>query len=246
MSDDGSNHDRQESGHRLPVRPESVWVERYAAKHRWQRLTDFPVGLQAPVKVRIYRRSNHFILQWWDPGAKRNLAERIDGDLLSALIAARKIDERLANQHTAGTGRRRLDHAELVNRYVEDLHKRADAGSLSPASTRRFISALRHYLEFIADPMVARNYPYAANINRDFRLTFGAYLTNRQIGPTPLIQGRRLYVHFGHQGTACLDLSGKVLWRNTGLSYAPVHGNGCDRLQAVVRFRCASLYIQGF
>jgi outer membrane protein assembly factor BamB len=49
---------------------------------------------------------------------------------------------------------------------------------------------------------------------------------NSHASPTPLIQGRRLYVHFGHQGTACLDLSGKVLWRNTGLSYAPVHGNG--------------------
>src|SRR5437660_994307 len=27
-------------------------------------------------------------------------------------------------------------------------------------------------------------------------------------------------------GTACLDLSGKVLWKNTDLQYTPVHGNG--------------------
>jgi outer membrane protein assembly factor BamB len=44
--------------------------------------------------------------------------------------------------------------------------------------------------------------------------------------PSPLTDGRRLYVHFGHQGTACLDLDGNVVWRNTELRYAPVHGNG--------------------
>jgi outer membrane protein assembly factor BamB len=49
---------------------------------------------------------------------------------------------------------------------------------------------------------------------------------NSHASPTPLVHGERLYVHFGHQGTACLDLAGNVLWRNTSLSYAPVHGNG--------------------
>lgn len=33
-------------------------------------------------------------------------------------------------------------------------------------------------------------------------------------------------MHFGHQGTACLNLKGDVLWKNTSLRYAPVHGNG--------------------
>jgi hypothetical protein len=49
---------------------------------------------------------------------------------------------------------------------------------------------------------------------------------NSHASPTPLTDGRRLYVHFGHQGTAALDLDGTVLWRNTALRYAPVHGNG--------------------
>jgi outer membrane protein assembly factor BamB len=49
---------------------------------------------------------------------------------------------------------------------------------------------------------------------------------NSHASPTPIADGRRLYVHFGHQGTACLDLEGKVLWRNTELTYAPVHGSG--------------------
>ena len=30
--------------------------------------------------------------------------------------------------------------------------------------------------------------------------------------------GHRLYVHFGHMGTAALDLSGKVIWRQTELN----------------------------
>jgi outer membrane protein assembly factor BamB len=40
------------------------------------------------------------------------------------------------------------------------------------------------------------------------------------------VQDGRLYMHFGHQGTACLDLNGKVLWRNRDLTYLPAHGNG--------------------
>jgi outer membrane protein assembly factor BamB len=49
---------------------------------------------------------------------------------------------------------------------------------------------------------------------------------NSHASPTPLVAGDRLYVHFGHQGTACLDLAGKVLWTNTEQKYSPVHGNG--------------------
>jgi outer membrane protein assembly factor BamB len=49
---------------------------------------------------------------------------------------------------------------------------------------------------------------------------------NSHASPTPVTDGRKLWVHFGPQGTACLDLDGKVLWRNTELGYSPVHGNG--------------------
>ena len=43
---------------------------------------------------------------------------------------------------------------------------------------------------------------------------------------TPIVTADRLYVHFGHMGTAALDLTGKVVWQQTDLKYAPVHGNG--------------------
>ena len=49
---------------------------------------------------------------------------------------------------------------------------------------------------------------------------------NSHASATPLIQGDRLYVHFGHMGTACLDLEGNIQWKNNELHYAPVHGNG--------------------
>jgi outer membrane protein assembly factor BamB len=54
----------------------------------------------------------------------------------------------------------------------------------------------------------------------------GIHPKNSHASPTPLVRDNRLYVHFGHQGTACLDLDGKVLWRNTDLKYSPVHGSG--------------------
>ncbi len=49
---------------------------------------------------------------------------------------------------------------------------------------------------------------------------------NSHASPTPLTDGQRLYVHFGHQGTACLDLQGNLIWKNRGIHYQPVHGNG--------------------
>lgn len=58
------------------------------------------------------------------------------------------------------------------------------------------------------------------------KMSPGIHGKNSHASPTPLVYGNRLYVHFGHQGTACLDLSGKVLWRNRTQKYSPVHGNG--------------------
>ncbi len=49
---------------------------------------------------------------------------------------------------------------------------------------------------------------------------------NSPASPTPLVAGERVYVHFGHYGTAALDRAGKVLWRQNALGYDPVHGNG--------------------
>ena len=49
---------------------------------------------------------------------------------------------------------------------------------------------------------------------------------NSQASPTPIVADSRLYIHFGHMGTACLNLAGKVIWKNESIKYPPVHGNG--------------------
>ena len=54
----------------------------------------------------------------------------------------------------------------------------------------------------------------------------GIHSKNSHASPTPIFDEGRLYLHFGHQGTACTDLQGKVLWSNKELGYPPVHGNG--------------------
>ena len=49
---------------------------------------------------------------------------------------------------------------------------------------------------------------------------------NTHASSTAVLDGERLFVHFGYQGTACLDLKGKILWSNRDHYYKPVHGNG--------------------
>jgi outer membrane protein assembly factor BamB len=49
---------------------------------------------------------------------------------------------------------------------------------------------------------------------------------NSHASPTPLTDGKRLFVHFGTHGTACLNLEGETLWKNEELIYAHVHGSG--------------------
>ncbi len=50
-------------------------------------------------------------------------------------------------------------------------------------------------------------------------------LKNSRASPTPIIDGDRIYVHFGADGTAALTTSGEVLW-TTKLRYDAQHGNG--------------------
>lgn len=49
---------------------------------------------------------------------------------------------------------------------------------------------------------------------------------NSHASPTPVSDGKTVFVHFGHMGTAALDLKGKVLWKNDENKYQPTHGNG--------------------
>jgi outer membrane protein assembly factor BamB len=48
---------------------------------------------------------------------------------------------------------------------------------------------------------------------------------NSLASSTPVVHDGRLFVHFGHMGTAALDLDGNILWQKK-VKYPPVHGNG--------------------
>ena len=50
---------------------------------------------------------------------------------------------------------------------------------------------------------------------------------NSHASPTPVYEDGKLYVHFGHQGSACLNAEdGSVVWKTQAFAYTPVHGNG--------------------
>jgi outer membrane protein assembly factor BamB len=48
---------------------------------------------------------------------------------------------------------------------------------------------------------------------------------NSHASPTPIVDGERVYVHFGADGTAALTTAGEVLW-TTRFPYVSQHGNG--------------------
>jgi len=60
-----------------------------------------------------------------------------------------------------------------------------------------------------------------------FRLTRprAIHAKNGFASPTPVIDGDRVYVHFGADGTAALTTAGAVVWRRT-VSYQSQHGGG--------------------
>jgi hypothetical protein len=174
------------------------WSERYGRRHRLVRVADFPAGVAAPRKVRLYHRLDHYVLQWWDSGAKQNLSDRIDGDLVSAIARTRQIEEKLAHFRSAGQGKRRLTHEDLTARFIADLHRRANAGAVDPATVRRYTAALAHYGAFCARPETQKAYPHVAGVNRDFRLAFAAFLAGRRTPPN------------GHPNAAARPMKGQA------------------------------------
>ena len=60
-----------------------------------------------------------------------------------------------------------------------------------------------------------------------FRLRNSALLNpkNSLASPTPIVEGDRVYVHFGAEGTAAVSTRGEVVWK-TRIQYESQHGNG--------------------
>lgn len=49
---------------------------------------------------------------------------------------------------------------------------------------------------------------------------------NSGASPSAIVDGDRVYVHFGSYGTACVRLDGSIVWRSQELKYSQVHGPG--------------------
>jgi outer membrane protein assembly factor BamB len=49
---------------------------------------------------------------------------------------------------------------------------------------------------------------------------------NSHASPTPVVEGDRVFVHFGAHGTACLTTDGQIVWKTQELKYAHGHGPG--------------------
>jgi hypothetical protein len=139
--------------------------------------------MQPPRKVRLYWRHDHYLLQWWSPAQGKNVSERITGDLLTALVRARELDQTLEYFPRSTTPAARCGHAVLVERFLAHLGRRAEAGEVQPATVARYRTALDHYLAFVGQNDVQRAYPHAHRLDHDFRLAFAAFLAGRRVAP---------------------------------------------------------------
>ena len=155
----------------------STWTSRYGARHRMRRVTNWPAGIDPPKRVRIYWRRDHWLLQWWEPKQRKNVAESIDGDLISAIGRAREIERRLEQFSRSGHQSGRIQHGDLVDRFLADLGFRANAGEIEPSSVRRIASAPAHYKTFTAQPQVNRRYRFIVGVDRTFAQELMAFST---------------------------------------------------------------------
>lgn len=71
----------------------------------------------------------------------------------------------------------------MVNAFMADLARRADAGEIDVATVKRYESAIQRYLAFAEQPEITKRYPHAGNADRNYQLALSAFLSNTA-GPT--------------------------------------------------------------
>lgn len=161
---------------------DSRWIDRYSLRHKLTRITEFPGGVKPPQKVRIYSRGDHYLLQFWDPHQKKTLNQRIDGDLIEAIVRAREIDGRLVAVRKSGVVEN-FSHIALVERYLKDLALRCNAGEIDSKTVERYSAAIeKHYLDFCAH-QAEHQFRHIQKIDRDFQLAFSGYLNRKLVSP---------------------------------------------------------------
>ena len=98
---------------------------------------------------------------------------------------------------------------------------------VEPAASRSQTPEIDHTLALlIIDAKTGQLQQNVAVMDQTSDRPSKAHSKNSHASPTPVIDGDRIFVHFGYQGTACLTLDGKPVWVNRELYFRPTHGNG--------------------
>lgn len=161
---------------------EKSWKEQYGDKHRPRRILEFPIGVEPPQKVRIYARNDAYLLQFWDPGEKRTLSERVEGDFISAIFRARELDERLIALKRSGKVAK-YRHHDLAKRFLADLNVRCEAGEIDPTTVERYGSAIEFHYKAFCDSIKGQKYRSIHEVDRQFQLEFSTFLKRTPISP---------------------------------------------------------------
>ena len=229
----------------------STWRERYGRRHGYIRLQGDPAlpnGRRG--RVTLYQRGEYaqedgrhtYILSWCVHGRRHK--QHVVGDVYDAVRRADEINAAI-NNNTATTTSSRLTAEDLVSRFIDGLHQRADAGEVSPKTPARYRGALRHLVTFSNTCVQPRMNQNGWIPTRDFALQFKAHLHGARISPnghphTPrrpiavkgidfILSASRALVHWatreGHLPSSALEAFAQVGRRHVAapaLSTAPI------------------------
>jgi hypothetical protein len=154
---------------------------RYARRHNPVRV-DVPPDMAVLRHARVYKRNKHYYAEVHDPAQKTNVRSRRALTLLEAIADAVELDRLVAEERSTGR-RARFTHRDLVAAYTDDLARRAEAAELASGTTRRYATALAHYLAFSAEAEIVARYPHATGVDKGFARAFAARLDAIAISP---------------------------------------------------------------
>ena len=166
----------------------SKWSRRYGDRHRYLPILDDPLLPNSRRgRIRIYRRGmqdrpgpQRYILNWFESG--RNRKRTVLGDKFTAVAEADRINQRLSSLGRSGWEGRQVSLSLLLDRYIDHLEGRSDAGEISARTAARYKNAM-HYLRQFAEENIGISQAAAGKLDDHFVLGFKAYLRNLKVHP---------------------------------------------------------------
>ena len=95
----------------------------------------------------------------------------------------------------------------ISNNQIWLTSSQADGTSLRAIGIDRTSGKILHHIEVLTTSEVGPK-----------------HVQNGFASPTPVLDGNRVFVHFGARGTVCLDTDGRILWKNTSLPFTAPQG----------------------